>query len=77
MEYASLAGEQAAQSLAYEEAARLFAMAVMAQEARGTPDPAAQCRFLLSLGEAQTRWVTWTPSARSSGLQRLRAGSER
>ncbi len=51
--YARLAGERAVQQLAFEEGARLFAMALEALT--GAPDDADRIDLLLALGDAQSR----------------------
>jgi AAA ATPase domain len=53
--YATRAGGQAAQLLAYEEAARLFSMALAAMEAHAPIDRHELGELLLALGEAQDR----------------------
>lgn len=53
VDYATRAGKRAAALLAYEEAARLFRMALRALER--APDEEARCRLLLALGETQAR----------------------
>jgi DNA-binding SARP family transcriptional activator len=50
VEYARRAGDRAASQLAYEEAARLYQMALSLVE-----DPAARCDLLLALGDVQGR----------------------
>lgn len=54
VDYASRAGERAVEVLAYEEAVRLFEMALQAL-ALGAVDERSRCELLLSLGDAQTR----------------------
>ncbi len=51
--YAKLAGERAVQQLAFEEGARLFAMAL--QALTGAPDDVERTELLLALGDAQGR----------------------
>ena len=54
--YAELAGQRAIALLAYEEAARLFRMALAALGPGQSPGEArARCRLLLALGDALTR----------------------
>ena len=53
--YAWRAGDRAARLLAYEEAVRLYRMAIEALSARGQVDEEARCELLLALGEALTR----------------------
>jgi hypothetical protein len=55
VDYARRAGEQAAQSLAYEEAARLYRMAVGALELCEHQDEELQGQLLLALGDASAR----------------------
>jgi DNA-binding SARP family transcriptional activator len=55
IEYARGAGEQAAALLAYEEAARLYRMALDALELKAPPDEVTRCELLLALGEAAAR----------------------
>ena len=50
VEYARRAGDRAASQLAYEEAARLYEMALTFVD-----DPTARCDLLLALGDAQAR----------------------
>ncbi len=53
--YARLAGEHAIQLLAYEEAVRLFELALQALELEQSTDPLLRCELLLGLGDAQAR----------------------
>jgi len=53
--YARRAGEQAATSLAYEEAARLYRMALTLSELEASPDDRVRTELLLALGEAESR----------------------
>jgi DNA-binding SARP family transcriptional activator len=53
--YATLAAERAASQLAYEEAARLYGIALDALERAGAPDEGRLCDLLLALGEARAR----------------------
>jgi tetratricopeptide (TPR) repeat protein len=55
VDYARRAGEQAARSLAYEEAARLDRMAVQALELDEPVDQLVLCELLLAQGDAQAR----------------------
>jgi DNA-binding SARP family transcriptional activator len=55
VKYAEAAGRRAAGQLAYEEAARLYRLALDALELSGRPDPALACELLLAQGEAQAR----------------------
>lgn len=77
--YARRAGEKASRSLAYEEAARLFHMALAVLDMRATPDEAARTEVLLALGDAQarageldesrTRFLEAATIARRTGVQ--------
>lgn len=51
--YAYAAGEQARRSLAFEEAARWYAMALSASEAASGAAPLDRCEILIALGESQ------------------------
>lgn len=53
--YARLAAEKAVSLLAYEEAVRLYRMALQGLELGQAKDPTARCEVLLALGDAQTR----------------------
>ncbi len=55
LEYARRAGERAFTLLAYEEAARLYEMALDAFELADLPDESLRCELLISLGEAELR----------------------
>ena len=55
IDYARRAGGRAAELLAYEEAARLYRMALDALELKAPIDEAARCELLLALGDAQDR----------------------
>lgn len=55
VEYATRAGDQAERQLAYEEAARLFGMALSALQARPPVDRRTLGDVLLALGEAQDK----------------------
>jgi hypothetical protein len=55
MAYAEEAGREALNLLAYEEAARLFRMALAALELSKTSDERRRCRLLLALGDALGR----------------------
>ncbi|HLZ71104.1 MAG TPA: AAA family ATPase [Dehalococcoidia bacterium] len=63
--YARLAGESALASLAYEEAARYFIMALQALDLLPRPDEARRCALLLSLGVAQN-WSGEVEAARQT-----------
>jgi DNA-binding SARP family transcriptional activator/tetratricopeptide (TPR) repeat protein len=53
--YARRAGERAGRLLAYEEAARLYRMALEALESSSSAEKLARCELLLALGEALAR----------------------
>jgi class 3 adenylate cyclase len=53
--YARQAAGRALQQLAYEEAARLFELALQAAGLEPAPDAQVQCELLLGLGDAQAR----------------------
>ncbi|HEV3124530.1 MAG TPA: AAA family ATPase [Candidatus Dormibacteraeota bacterium] len=55
IEYARRAGENAVSLLAYEEAVRLYRMALRGLELRITAAPQERCELLLALGDAQAR----------------------
>jgi DNA-binding NarL/FixJ family response regulator len=67
--YARLAGERAVRQLAYEEGARLFAMALQAAAA-ATPPPSIieRTELLLDLGDAQAKGGE-TPTAKATFLE--------
>lgn len=54
-DYAQRAAARAAGQLAYEEAARLYALALSVLEREAPEDAAAHCRLLLRFGDAQMR----------------------
>lgn len=53
--YAQAAGDRAVRLLAYEEAVRLYQMAVQAIEMAPSVEPAARCELLLALADARMR----------------------
>jgi tetratricopeptide (TPR) repeat protein len=55
MDYAEAAGKAALALLAYEEAVRLFRMALAAIDIGNSPDERTRCRVLLALGDALDR----------------------
>jgi hypothetical protein len=55
LEYARRAGDRALALLAYEEAARLYAMAIEAAHLSDAEDEAIRCELLLALGDAEGR----------------------
>jgi len=81
--YARRAGERAARLLAYEEAARLYRIALTALESKRSADEPTRCELLLELGEVQARSGEMAPAqetfaraaevARTLGLAELRA----
>jgi len=78
LEYARHAGDRALALLAYEEAARLYELALQALELKQTVDPATRCQLLLGSGdalakagstpEAKQRFLAAAEHARSFGL---------
>jgi tetratricopeptide (TPR) repeat protein len=54
-DYARRAADRAASLLAYEEAIRLYDMALQALDVADGDDPAARCDVLLAMGETQTK----------------------
>jgi tetratricopeptide (TPR) repeat protein len=78
VEYARRAGERAARQLAYEEAARLFRLALQALELSREHEPAVRCELLLLLGDALMRsgdlaeaQATYLPGAELARRHRL------
>jgi predicted ATPase len=65
LEYARRAGDRALGLLAYEEAARLYAIALDALELANPDDGKLRCALVLSLGEAQSR-AGDTPEAKNA-----------
>ena len=63
--YAWGAGDRAVALLAYEEAARLYEIALDALERTQPGDEASRCRLLLALGEAQARGGLTDPARES------------
>ena len=55
VDYARRAGERAATLLAFEEAVRLFGMALQALDLEASPEEEERCRLLLALGDAKAR----------------------
>ncbi len=55
VQYARAAADSAARLLAYEEAVRLYQMALRAMDLKESPDAALRCELLLSFGDAQAR----------------------
>ena len=53
--YARRAGDQAVRLLAYEEAVRLFVLALQTLELQAVVEPGQRCELLLRLGDAQVR----------------------
>ena len=65
--YAQRAGESAVKLLAYEEAARLYELALQALDLTQPIDPETRCELLLSLGDALARGGN-TPEAKAAFL---------
>jgi tetratricopeptide (TPR) repeat protein len=65
--YAKRAGDRAVSLLAYEEAARLYEIALDGLELADLRDPEVRCELLLSLGEAHARAGN-TPAAKRAFL---------
>ena len=65
--YAQRAGESAVRVLAYEEAARLFELALQALDLTQPVDPKTRCVLLLSLGDTLARGGN-TPEAKAAFL---------
>ncbi len=55
LDYARRAAERSLKLLAYEEAARLFAVALRVLDSSDSPDDAIRCELLLALGDAYAR----------------------
>ena len=55
VEYARLAAERASSQLGYEEAARLYRLALRALDRSDAQDPGRRCDLLLALGDARAR----------------------
>jgi DNA-binding SARP family transcriptional activator len=55
IEYGRRAGDQAARLLAYEEAVRLYRLALKLTDAEGTAAPGERCELLLALGDVEAR----------------------
>jgi tetratricopeptide (TPR) repeat protein len=66
-DYARRAAAYAARQLAYEEAVRLYQMALQAMELNDSADETARCELLLELGDAQMR-AGETPRAKETFL---------
>jgi eukaryotic-like serine/threonine-protein kinase len=67
-DYSRRAAEHAALQFAYEDAARLYRMALHATELRDEVDPRTHCDLLLGLGDAQMR-AGDTPGGRETFLR--------
>jgi tetratricopeptide (TPR) repeat protein len=67
VKYARGAAERAASALAYEEAVRLYQIALQAHSREEEPDARIRCELLLALGDAQTR-AGDTPAAKQAFL---------
>lgn len=68
VEYARQAGDEASQALAFEEAARLYSMALAAIDRSAAPDRALRLDLLLALGDAYTA-STGMATAREAFLE--------
>jgi tetratricopeptide (TPR) repeat protein len=68
LRYARRAGDRAVAALAYEEAARLYEMAIEAVERSAPVDLPCRCRLQLALGEARAR-AGLTDAARETFLE--------
>lgn len=68
IEYAHRAGERALRLLAYEEAIRMYGMALQVLELKGGGTAEVRCDLLLGLGDAQAR-AGDTPSAKATFLE--------
>ncbi len=68
VEYAGLAGDQATRTLAYEEAARMYAMALSVLDLDPKPKDDVRADLLLALGEPKRERRTWMPPARPSSV---------
>lgn len=68
IDYARRAGDRAARLLAFEEAARLYEMALQALELEQPRDEEARCELLLRLGDARAR-AGDMPAAKQTFLQ--------
>ena len=67
LDYARRAGDRALELLAYEEAARLYELALQALELKRSVDPATRCELLLMLGDVLARAGN-TPEAKRTFL---------
>jgi tetratricopeptide (TPR) repeat protein len=67
VEYARRAGDVASARLAFEEAARLYGMALQALRFKATQDDDLRCDLLLSVADAQA-WAGDVPTARGTFL---------
>jgi DNA-binding SARP family transcriptional activator/RecA/RadA recombinase len=74
-DYAQRAARHAAEMLAYEEAARLYRLALEALEAGRAGTPELRCRLLLGRGDAQTK-AGDVEGARATFLEARRAALE-
>jgi len=85
LDYARRGGDRALAQLAYEEAARLYGVALQALEQEEPVDPVARCELLLALGDALARagstpeaketFLAAADQARTSGLPEHLAGA--
>jgi tetratricopeptide (TPR) repeat protein len=65
VDYARRAGARAVALLAYEEAARLYRMALAALDSEESVDSGVRCQLLLALGEAQARSGEMAPAKKT------------
>jgi DNA-binding SARP family transcriptional activator len=75
IDYARRAGDQAAGLLAYEEAGRLFRMALEALALKLAADEGTRCELLLALGDAEARGGD-VPAAQQTFLEAAGVASE-
>jgi DNA-binding SARP family transcriptional activator len=73
--YARRAAEGSLRLLAYEEAARLFAVALRVLDGMESPDQALRCELLLALGDAQAR-AGDTPGSKQTYREAARVAEE-
>ena len=66
IDYALRAAEQALSQVAYEEAVRLYRMALHALDLKGSPNEAKRCELLIALGDAE--WKAGEPAGAEQTL---------
>ena len=66
IDYALRAAEQALSQVAYEEAVRLYRMALHALDLKGSPNEAKRCELLIALGDAE--WKAGEPEGAKQTL---------